>query len=161
APGGSRRDAPGAADRKCRRTSRYACRARAGEGESRTRLTGAEDTILEGGELLDAHRAARVHAAGGDADLGAEAELAAVGELGRGVVQHDRRIDLRHELVRRRLVGGDDRVGVVRAVALHVGDRLVDAVDDFHRDDGVEEFGAPVLLARRLDARVDALRVAI
>jgi hypothetical protein len=37
--------------------------------------------------LLDADRAARVHAAGGDADLGAEAEFAAVGELRRGVVQ--------------------------------------------------------------------------
>ena len=46
--------------------------------------------IFEAGELLDADRAARVQAAGGDADLGAEAELAAVGELGRGVVQHDR-----------------------------------------------------------------------
>ena len=31
---------------------------------------------------------------GGDADLGAEAELAAIGELRRGVVQDDGRIDL-------------------------------------------------------------------
>ena len=47
--------------------------------------------------------------AGGDADLGAEAELAAVGELRRGVVQHDRGIDLAQEFLRRRLVLGDDR----------------------------------------------------
>jgi hypothetical protein len=38
-------------------------------------------------QLLDADRAARMHAAGGDADLGAEAEFAAIGELGRGVVE--------------------------------------------------------------------------
>ena len=38
-----------------------------------------------------------MEAAGGDADLGAEAELAAIGELGRGVVQHDRGIDLVEE----------------------------------------------------------------
>ena len=49
---------------------------------------------LKRGELLDADRPARMQPAGGDADLGAEAELAAVGELRRGVVQHDRGIDL-------------------------------------------------------------------
>src|SRR6266849_1883330 len=89
---------------------------------SRAGLAAAEDAVLEGGELLDADRPARMHAAGGDADLGAEAKLAAVGELGRGVVQHDRRVDLAHEFFRRRLVGRDDRVGVVRAVALDMGD---------------------------------------
>jgi hypothetical protein len=64
--------------------------------------------IFEGAELLGADRAAGVHAAGGDADLGAEAEFAAVGELGRGVVQHDRRVDLGEELLRRGAVFGDD-----------------------------------------------------
>ncbi len=68
--------------------------------------------------------------AGGDADLGAEAELAAVGELRRGVVQHDRRIDLVEELLGCRRVLGDDRVGVVRAVISDVRDRRVEAVDD-------------------------------
>src|SRR5688572_11505998 len=61
---------------------------------SRAGLTGAAHLVLEGCELLDADLAARVHAAGGDADLAAEAELAAVGELRRGVVQHDGGIDL-------------------------------------------------------------------
>ena len=36
---------------------------------SRSRLPGAADPVLEGGELLDADRAAGVHAAGGDADV--------------------------------------------------------------------------------------------
>ena len=37
--------------------------------------------------------------AGGNPDLGAEAELAAIGELRRGVVQHDRGIDLAEEFL--------------------------------------------------------------
>ena len=45
--------------------------------------------IFEGRELLDADGSARVQLTGGDADLGTHAELAAVGELGRGVVHDD------------------------------------------------------------------------
>ena len=92
---------------------------------------------------------ARMHPPGGDADLGAEAELAAIGELRRGVVQDDRRIDLGEEALRRRLILGDDGIGVVRAVGLDMRDRRVEPVDDAHGDDGVEIFGAPILLARR------------
>ena len=35
----------------------------------------------------------------GDADLGAHAELAAIGELRRGIVQHDRAVDAGEELL--------------------------------------------------------------
>ena len=73
----------------------------AGRQPSRPDLPRAADAIFEAGELLDADRAAGVQLAGGDADLGAEAEFAAVGELGRGVVQHDRGIDLVEEFFRR------------------------------------------------------------
>src|ERR1700734_1141279 len=52
-------------------------------GLSRPRLPAAADAVLETGELFDADRAARMQPAGGDADLGAEAELAAVGKLRR------------------------------------------------------------------------------
>ena len=45
--------------------------------------------IFEAGQLLDPDRAAGMELAGGDADLAAEAELAAIGELGRGVVDQD------------------------------------------------------------------------
>src|SRR5712671_3513640 len=62
---------------------------RATAKRSRPGLPGAAHAILEAGELLDADRAARVEAAGRNADLGAEAELAAVGELRGGIVQHD------------------------------------------------------------------------
>ena len=56
-------------------------------------------------------------------------------------------------------VVGDDRVGVVRAVALDMRDRLVDAVDDFRGDDRVEIFGGPVVLGRGFHARVGACTV--
>jgi len=57
---------------------------------SRPRLSVAADAVLETGQLFDADRAARMQPAGGDADLGAETELTAIGELGRGVVEYDR-----------------------------------------------------------------------
>ncbi len=68
-------------------------------GKSWPRLPAAAYAIFETGELLDPDRAARMHPPGGDADLGAEAELAAVGELRRGIVQHDRRIDFAQEFL--------------------------------------------------------------
>jgi hypothetical protein len=65
--------------------------------------------ILERGQLLDADRPPRMHLAGGDADLRAHAELAAVGKLRRGVVQQDGGIDLVEEALRGcRVLGNDD-----------------------------------------------------
>src|SRR4051794_4137363 len=116
---------PGACGGRTRRGGRITCATGAVERWSRSDLPGPAHAILEAGELLDADRAAGVQLAGGDADLGAEAELAPIGELRRGVVQHDRRIDFVEEFLRRRLVGGNDRVGVMGAVALDVPDRRV------------------------------------
>src|ERR1700712_112047 len=93
---------------------------------SRPRLPGAVDAIFEAGQLLGADRAAGVELAGGNADLGAETELATVGELGRGVMQHDRGIDLVEELRRGGGVFGHDRIGVMRAVIVNMRDRLVE-----------------------------------
>ena len=72
--------------------------------------------------MFGAHRPARVQAVGGDADLAAEAELAAVGELGRGVDQDDGAVDTRREPFGGLGVGGDDGLGVARAVAGEVID---------------------------------------
>src|SRR5256885_15562439 len=125
---------------------------------SRPDLPRAAHAILETRQLLDADRSARVETARGDADLGAEPELAAVGELGRRVVQDDRGIDLAEKFLRCGAILGDDRVGVMRAEALDMGDRAIDAVDYLGRDDGIEILGRPVLLARRLDALVGRAR---
>ena len=59
----------------------------------RPRLPRPAHHVFEARQLLGAHRAAGVQAVGRDADLRAHAELAAVGELGRGVVQHDAAVD--------------------------------------------------------------------
>src|ERR1700761_6942104 len=61
---------------------------------SRPCLSGAVAAIFKTGQLLGADRAAGVKFSGGDADFSAEAEFAAVGELRRRVMQHDRRVDL-------------------------------------------------------------------
>src|SRR5262245_23919117 len=105
---------------------------------SRPGLPRAANPVVEARELLDADRAACVEAPGGNADLGAEAEFAAVGELRRGVVQHNGRVDLTQEFLRRRLVFSDDRVRMMRAVALDMGDGIVDAIDHARRDDRIE-----------------------
>src|SRR5260221_7806672 len=102
---------------------------------SRPRLPGAVNAILEAGQLFGADRAAGVELAGGNADLGTEAELAAIGKLRRGVVQHDRGIDLVEELFRGLVVLGHDRVGVVRAVSVNMRDRFIEPIDDAPRDD--------------------------
>ena len=72
----------------------------------------------------------------------AKTKFAAVGELRRCIMQHDRRIDLAQEFLRRLPVFGDDRVGVMRAVAFDMRDRLVDAVDHPGGNNGVEVFRA-------------------
>src|SRR5262249_7274530 len=157
-------------DRRCRRTGRFACRGRAAATpravsrpppkrpalaqlpeEDRTCVTEASrpdlprtaHAIFEAGQLLDADRTARVKTASGDADLRAKPDLAAVGELRRGVVQHDRGIALAQELPRRGGILAHDRIGVVRAVMLDMTDRGIDAVDHLGGDDGIEIFGRP------------------
>ncbi len=133
-------------------------RASAGPRAARSRpdLPRTVHAVLEGGELIDPDRTARVEAPRGDADLGAEAELAPVGELGRGIVQHDRGIDLREKRFRSRLIGGDDRIGMVRAVTFDVRNGGIDAVHHLGGDDGVEILRRPVILAGCLHARIDS-----
>ena len=63
-------------------------------------LAAAAHHVLVRRELLHAHRPARMKAIGGDADLRAHAELAAVGELRGGVVQHDGAIHALEEALR-------------------------------------------------------------
>src|SRR5580704_13971119 len=117
-------------------------------------LAVAVNAIFERAELFDPDGPACVHAAGGDADFGAETEFAAVGELGRGVVQDDGRVDFSEEGPGRRLVLGDDAIGMMRAKSLDMIDRGLEAVDDPDGDDGVEIFCPPVLYGRCRDAAI-------
>src|SRR4249919_2615051 len=95
---------PGACGGRTRRGGCITCAKETVERWSRPDLPGAAHAVLEAGELFDADWAAGVELAGGDADLGAEAEFTAVGELRRGIVQHDRGINLVEEFLRRRFV---------------------------------------------------------
>src|ERR1700710_3035848 len=85
--------------------------------QSGPHLAGAPDLVAEAGQLLDADRAARMDAAGGDPDLRPEAEFAAVAELGGGVPQRHRAIDGRQEMLRDRGILGHDRIGMGAAMA--------------------------------------------
>src|SRR5437588_9361475 len=93
-----------------------------GRVESFADLAVAVDDPLGGGQLAEAAGAAGVELVGADADLGAEAELAAVVEPGAGVDHDGRAVDLGHEPTRRGEVAGQDRLGMPRAVPGDVGD---------------------------------------
>src|SRR5579883_1802473 len=92
--------------------------ARRSKNGSRPDLPGAVHAVFEAGELLHTDRSTRMEATGGDPDLSPEPELAAVGELGRGIVQDDRRIDFAQEFLGGCLIGGNDRICMMGAVAL-------------------------------------------
>ena len=96
---------------------------------SGSNLSRAADDVFECGQLLDTHGAARVQSSGRYADFRAHAEFAAIGELGRGIVHHDRGIDRVQEPLRRRRVFGHDGIGMVRAIGVDVIDRAIQAVD--------------------------------
>ena len=96
------------------------------------------------GQLAEAAGAAGVELVGADADLGAQAELAAVVETGAGVDHHGRAVDLGDEPLGRGEVGGDDRLGVARAVPGDMSDGLFERVDDGDGQDLVEILGIPV-----------------
>ena len=72
---------------------------------------------------------ARVQLLRADADLGPEPELAPIGEPGRCVHHDGGGVDLGHEGAGRRLVFGDDGLGVTGRPPSDVGDGVVDRVD--------------------------------
>src|SRR6478609_3617947 len=89
-------------------------------------LPGAPREPLRAGQLGQPHGAAGVQLLGRDADLGAEAELPAVGEAGRGVDQDAGRVDLREESFRIGVVLRHDRLGVVRGGGADVAQSLIE-----------------------------------
>jgi hypothetical protein len=124
-------------------------------------LTGAAHTILERRELFDANWAARVQASGCYPDLCSEAEFTAVSELRGGIMQHDGRIDPLQKFLSGAAVSCYDGVGVMGAIAFYMVDGLVDPVDQLHRDDCVEIFGAPVFVGRALYAHIGSLGTSV
>src|SRR4051794_34573559 len=113
---------------------------------SRPAVTVAGDDPLVGGQVVGAHRPAGVEFVGADADLGAQAVLAAVGEAGAGVDDDRGAVDAGGEALDGAGVGAEDRVGVMRTVVVDVVDGGVDRVDDFDADDVGEVLLVPVLV---------------
>src|SRR3546814_6809286 len=87
--------------------------------DSRTRLAGPVHQPFVRRQPFESDRPARVEAPRRDADLRPQAELAAVGELGRGIMHDDRAVDLGEEAVCGGGVLGDDRVGDRKSTRLN------------------------------------------
>src|SRR6516162_94254 len=102
---------------------------------SRSNLPASMNAIFERGQLFETDRTACVHTPRCYADFGAKAEFAAIGKLRRGIVQHNRRVDLFQESLRRLGIFGHNTIGVMRSEALDMLDRLIKAVHDAHRND--------------------------
>src|SRR5215213_1899153 len=119
---------------------------------SRPRLPGAVNAIFEARQLLGADRPAGVEFAGGNSDLRAETELAAIGELRRCVVQHDRGIDLAKKFRGGLDILGHDRVGMMRTMIVDMRECVIETVDDPCRDDRVFILGVPILVGGGLHA---------
>ncbi len=111
----------------------------------------ALQVVLVSGQTLEADGAAGVDLAGRDADLRAEAVSIAVRKARRGVVEDTRGVDAGHEYFGGFRVIGDDRLGVLGAVLIDVGDSLVDVFDDLDRQLEIAVLGSPVLGCRLAD----------
>src|SRR5690348_4435240 len=116
----------------------------------RPRLTLSADNVFEARQLLDADGSTGMQLSRADADLRTHSEFAPVGELRRCVPQHDRGIQSRKKLLRRKWIVGHDAFGMLRAEGLYVADGGLDTVHRAHGDDGIEKFGAPVGVVCRL-----------
>src|SRR5262245_32676006 len=102
-------------------------------------------------QFLKSHRAARTDLVRADADLGAHAEFAAIGETGGSIPIDRRRIDLKQELPRVLLAFCDDAIGMRRTVAIDVVDRGAYVIHDAYVKDVIIIFCGPVLLRRDLE----------
>ena len=106
----------------------------------------ALDQVLVGGQGLESHGAAGVEFLGGDADLAAEAEDAAVGEARGGVDIDTSRVDIVHEVLGHLVVLCGDDFGVLARIGLDMVDSLLVGVDDLNGDVVVQVFFRIVLL---------------
>ena len=113
---------------------------------SRPHLAGAAHHVLEGGELLDADGPARACRRPVAMPISAPMPNSPPSvKRVEALCSRSRRIHLGEEVVAGRLVLRHDAVRVRRAVIVDVVNRLFHAVDDVHREDGIEIFGRPVL----------------
>ncbi len=73
-------------------------------------------------------------------------------------MHHDGAVDPVQEGLRGRRILRDDRIRVVRAVAIDEIDRVLDAIHQLHRDNRLQILSRPVRFGRRDDAGIDRAR---
>src|SRR6185437_9425888 len=88
-------------------------------------LSAADADPLVSGQFIEAHRAARADFVSADADFGAHAKFAAIGEARGGIPINRGGIDLVQKLFGASFVRCDDAVRVRRAIMIDVIDRLL------------------------------------
>src|SRR5438046_1958023 len=98
-------------------------------------LSVAVNDPLGAGQLAQSAGTAGVILVGADANLGAEAKLAAVVEPGAGVDNHGRAIDLSDESAGGGEVACENGLGVARAMARDVGNRVAERIHHADRED--------------------------
>ncbi len=81
---------------------------------------------------------------GRDTNLGAKAELAAIGKAGRGVHINRSGVHRTQEKLSGLIILGDDRFAMVGRVAVDVCHRLMHPVDKLDRNLGTEILRAPI-----------------
>jgi hypothetical protein len=123
---------------------------------SGSRLAVAAYDVLVTGQLVGTDRPACMNSSGRDANLGAHTELPTVGELGRGVVQHNSAVDVAQESLRCAIVISNDALSVPVSVCRNMLDCGVEPVNNMDGYDRIEVFGRPVLFAGG-DSTIDDL----
>lgn len=86
-----------------------------------------------------------MHLAGGDADLGPHAELAAIGKLGGRVAHQDRTVQPLKEPLGGRVILGQDAFRVAGAELPDMGDGAIHAIDQPGRDDHVQKLAPEIV----------------
>ncbi len=101
-------------------------------------LAASVQAVFVGDQAVESDGAAGVELAGGDADFGSEAIAEAVREAGGAVAVDTGGIDKCHELLTVFIAFGDNRVGVVGAVAVDVDGGFLNGVNKFDCENQVK-----------------------
>src|SRR5262245_29419609 len=123
---------------------------------SRPDLPVASKLILKSRELFQANWPSRMQAASGNANLGPEAEFASIGELSGGIVNDERAIEFPQKSLGSFPILRNDGIGMLRAEAANMLDRLGNPFNRPYRHNSIEIFRAPIGRVRRKDARIKA-----
>src|SRR5690554_1915926 len=113
----------------------------------------AEYHVLLGGQPFEANRATGVDLVSGDADLGPQTILKAIGKAGRGVDHHRTGVHLGQEPAGTGVVLGNDAVGMLGTVTIDVLDGTIKPVYHTYRQNRSQVLLMPVLLGSRSNAR--------